>query len=99
MKILLAPSETKKEGGNKAFDLDTLLLNKELKEPRVELIKEYVNLVTSGDLEKIAKLTGIKKPKELEKYTKDIIKEPTLKAIERYTGVAFDYIDYPTLSQ
>ena len=99
MKILLAPSETKKEGGNKPFDLDTLLLNKELKEPRVELIKEYVNLVTSGDLEKIAKLTGIKKPKELEKYTKDITKEPTLKAIERYTGVAFDYIDYPTLSQ
>ena len=99
MKILLAPSETKIEGGDRDFKLNNMLLNKELKEIREELIKEYVNLVTSANLEDITKLTGIKKQKELEKYTKDITKEPTLKATLRYTGVAFDYIDYPTLSQ
>jgi len=99
MKILLAPSETKIEGGDKDFKLNNLLLNKELKEIREELVKEYVNLVTSANLEDITKLTGIKKQKELEKYTKDITKEPTLKATLRYTGVAFDYIDYPALSQ
>jgi len=94
MKILLAPSETKRDGGGKKFDLNSLILATELEQGRNKLLQEYIDIVTSNDIEKIKNLTGIKKEKELEKYRKDILKEPTMKAIERYTGVAFDYIDY-----
>jgi len=98
MKILLAPSETKREGGDKKFDLNSLSLSSKLKESRNKLLQEYIHIVTSNKIEKIKNLTGIKKEKELEKYKKDISKESAIKAIKRYTGVAFDYIDYPSLN-
>jgi cytoplasmic iron level regulating protein YaaA (DUF328/UPF0246 family) len=41
---------------------------------------------------------GIKKEADILKHKKDIIHELTMKAIERYTGVAFDYLGYKALS-
>ena len=41
---------------------------------------------------------GIKKEADILKHKKDIIHELTMKAIERYTGVAFDYLGYNALS-
>jgi len=73
MKILLAPSETKREGGDKKFDLNSLSLSSKLKESRNKLLQEYIHIVTSNKIEKIKNLTGIKKEKELEKYKKEII--------------------------
>jgi len=42
---------------------------------------------------------GIKKLPEIAHYRKDITSQPTMKAIERYSGVAFDYLDYPSLDK
>ena len=40
---------------------------------------------------------GLKKEADILKHKRDIIHELSLKAIERYTGVAFDYLAYKTL--
>jgi len=96
MKILLAPSETKRSGGDRAFDI-TKLSFETLTPIREELISIYTKIVTSKDIPKIKKLFGLKKDSDIEPFLVDINKEPTLKAIQRYTGVAFDYLDYTSL--
>ena len=41
---------------------------------------------------------GLKKESDIKTHIKDIIHEPAMKAIERYTGVAFDHLAYPELT-
>jgi len=96
MKILLAPSETKKSGGSKAFNLDKLLF-KSLLSSRTKLLHNYINIIQKRDLAVLSKMFGLKKESDILSHAKDIIHEPTMKAIERYTGVAFDYLSYTTL--
>ena len=98
MKILLAPSETKIAGGEGKFDIDSLFLP-EINSKRVELINTYTKIVLSQDLEILSKMFGLKKESDIKKHIKDITKEATMKAILRYKGVAFDYLDYPTLTK
>ena len=93
MKILLAPSETKTNGGCDAFDLNTLLFS-ELATTRKKLLHQYINLIQQKDLKTLSKMFGLKKESDVLYHSKDIIHEPTMKAIERYTGVAFDYLAY-----
>ena len=97
MKILLAPSETKIAGGVGAFDISSLLFDK-LTSKRVKLLHTYTNILQRDDNIAISKMFGLKKPTEIERYKRDIIYEPTLKAIKRYTGVAFEYLSYSTLN-
>jgi len=96
MKILLAPSETKKSGGTEAFNLDALLF-KSLLSSRTKLLHSYINIIQKRDLAVLSKMFGLKKESDILSHAKDIIHEPTMKAIERYTGVAFDYLSYTTL--
>ena len=96
MKILLAPSETKQTGGDKAFKIESLLFHS-LTSNRVKLMHLYTNIIQKGDIEILSKMFGLKKDKEIFRYKKDIIYEGTIKAIQRYTGVAFDYLDYDNL--
>ena len=96
MKILLAPSETKKEGGDGKFNLSSLMLS-QLTPVREELFKEYNKIVTSNNLKQLSKMFGLKKEADILKYAKDITASPTLKAIQRYTGVAFDHLEYKNL--
>ena len=96
MKILLAPSETKKSGGELPFN-PTALLFKELSPYRMKLLHTYTNILQQGDMEVLSKMFGIKKEADILKHKKDIIHEPTIKAIERYTGVAFDHLGYENL--
>ncbi len=97
MKILLAPSETKQSGGEHSFN-PTSLLFKELSPQRIKLLHAYTNIIQQGDIQALSKMFGIKKETEIIKYKKDIIYELTMKAIERYTGVAFDYLSYKNLN-
>jgi cytoplasmic iron level regulating protein YaaA (DUF328/UPF0246 family) len=97
MKILLAPSETKKSGGTLSFNLSTLLF-KSLLPHRTKLLHTYINVLQQGDIQVLSKMFGIKKEADILKYKKDIIHELTMKAIERYTGVAFDYLGYNELT-
>jgi cytoplasmic iron level regulating protein YaaA (DUF328/UPF0246 family) len=96
MKILLAPSETKRAGGEASFKLNNLAFAS-VNSARQELLQEYLQIVQRCDLAELGKLFGLKKEADILKFAKDITKEPALKAILRYTGVAFDYIDYPSL--
>ena len=96
MKILLAPSETKKDGGDGEFYLKSLMLSS-LYSTREELFNQYNQVVTSNNLEQISKMFGLKKEADILKYSKSITSSPTLKAILRYTGVAFDHLEYENL--
>jgi len=96
MKILLAPSETKKSGGELSFNPSSLLFEA-LTTHRTKLLHTYVNVLQQGDMAQLSKMFGIKKESDILKHNKDIIHELTMKAIERYTGVAFDYLKYNEL--
>lgn len=96
MKILLAPSETKKSGGDLSFNPSTLLFE-ELLPYRTKLLHTYTNVLQKGDIPTLSKMFGLKKEADILEHKKDIIHELTMKAIQRYTGVAFDYLGYEDL--
>ncbi|HEC45946.1 MAG TPA: YaaA family protein [Epsilonproteobacteria bacterium] len=96
MKILLAPSETKRPGGAASFNLSTLLFESLLPH-RTKLLHTYINVLQKGDMQILSKMFGLKKESDILHHKKDIIHELTMKAIERYTGVAFDYLGYEKL--
>jgi len=97
MKILLAPSETKKSGGDKRFTIDDLSF-KPLSRDRKILLHRYINILQKNDTSQLAKMFGLKKESDILYHNRDITNELTMKAIERYTGVAFDYLNYTYLS-
>lgn len=98
MKILLAPSETKVVGGEGLFKPSTLFFTA-LHPKQTELIAHYNNTVLNASDETLSKMFGIKKLPEIAHYRHDITTQPTMRAIERYSGVAFDYLDYPSLDK
>ncbi len=98
MKILLAPSETKKSGGEYSFDPGTLLFET-LTPQRMQLLHTYINVLQKGDMPTLSKMFGLKKEADILANKRDIIHELTMKAIERYAGVAFDYLGYTKLDK
>jgi cytoplasmic iron level regulating protein YaaA (DUF328/UPF0246 family) len=97
MLILFAPSEGKREGGMlPPLDSETLLFP-ELYGKRLEVIQQYQKLIEEGSDEVLSALFGIKKSKEFERYKTPFERAPTMKAIERYDGVAYDYLNYMSL--
>jgi len=98
MKILLAPSETKISGGEEPFNLETLLFD-DLLPHRTQLLHHYINVLQRGDMTELSTMFGLKKEADVLKHKRDIIHEPAMKAIERYTGVAFDYLNYSELNK
>jgi len=97
MKILLAPSETKTHGGCENFSLENLLFP-ELNTTRKIILHRYINILQKNSLEELSKMFGLKKESDILYHNRDIIHELTMKAIERYTGVAFDYLNYAELN-
>ena len=98
MKILLAPSEAKKPGGDRPFRIESLLFEP-LLPVRQSLLDAYMDILRQGDTAELSRLFGLKKPADIAYHAaKDLPNEPAMRAIERYTGVAFDHLDYPTLS-
>jgi len=98
MKILLAPAETKNSGGeNKPFCKANFCFE-ELFEKREEVFKIYEQLLKDSTIEELSSWFGLKKLEEVEKYKQSLKDKPTMKAINRYNGVAFDALDYNSLS-
>jgi len=97
MKILLAPSETKAKGGESKLNLNSMLLPA-INDTRESLIDAYQDILNRADLKELSKMFGLKKESEIKEYILNIKNEPTLKAIQRYTGVAFDFLDYSSLN-
>lgn len=98
MYILFSPSEGKKIGGEASILDKSRLLFPSLYEKRLPLLHAYNTLMLQGSQEERYKLTGIKKDDEIRKYQEDIFTGPTMPAIERYDGVAYDYLDLSSLS-
>jgi cytoplasmic iron level regulating protein YaaA (DUF328/UPF0246 family) len=93
MKIILAPAETKQSGGDKKvldtnalYDFQNIILN---------LYEQHIH---NSSIEELSFWFGLKNLKEVKRYKRDIKDLPTLKAIQRYTGVAFEAIAYNTLN-
>ncbi len=99
MKILLAPAEIKLSGGegqpiskdNFSFPL--------IYEKRLEVLEEYERFLKSSSLEELSVWFGLKKLDDVEKYSHLLKNKPTMKAINRYVGVAFEALDYTSLKQ
>ena len=99
MYTLFSPSEGKKLGGNHSSLRLGDLLFPPLDSTRLPLLKAYNNLMHKGSLEELQTMTGVKKEDEIKKYQDDIFSSPCMPALERYDGVAYDYLDLASLSQ
>jgi len=94
MTILLAPAETKQSGGINA-PLDV----RRLHDFQKEVLESYEEQIKNSSIEELSSWFGLKNLKEVEKFKRSILDLPTLKAIQRYTGVAFDAIGYNNLDR
>lgn len=94
LKILFSPSENKKSGGKE--------IKKELfgsNSAREDILNEYNNILKTGDENSIKELFGFKKFSDCLPYINDIFNSPLMCAIERYEGVAYDYLDFDSLDR
>lgn len=97
MIILFSPSEGKREGGKlPPLDQQSLIFP-DLYSKRLEVIEQYQKLTQNGSDEQLYELFGIKDTKEYGRYKQSFATLPTMKAIERYDGVAYDYLEYSKL--
>jgi cytoplasmic iron level regulating protein YaaA (DUF328/UPF0246 family) len=92
LKILFSPSEGKNSGGDAKFK-DILCTLK----ARDEILQEYNNIISSKDEDAIKKLFGFKKIQDCLAYMVDIFNSELTPAIQRYKGVAYDYLDFDSL--
>jgi cytoplasmic iron level regulating protein YaaA (DUF328/UPF0246 family) len=95
LKILFSPSEGKNQGGNFP-SLNSLLFDID---KRKDILDNYNKVVLSDDLIALKKMFGIKKESEFDRFCKNIYEMPTCKAINRYKGVAYEYLDIKTLDK
>jgi hypothetical protein len=98
MIILFSPSEGKREGGTLPPLNQESLIFPDLYSKRLDVIEQYQALLEKGSDEELYTLFGIKDPKEYGRYKQNVSAVPTMKAIERYDGVAYDYLTYPQLT-
>lgn len=99
MKILFSPSEAKHTGGTSTPIEKNSYLFPELYDKRDEMITSYKEYVLNASQEELLKLFGTKKQTVVDYYSDDIFKRPTMKVIDRYDGVAYDYLNYKTLEE
>ena len=91
---LFSPSEGKNSGGTAAKESEVLFGY----EPRQTVLTTYNDIVNAGDMNAIKALFGIKKESDITPYIHDLFTAPKMPAIGRYSGVAFGYLDYASLS-
>ncbi|WP_345972934.1 YaaA family protein [Sulfurimonas diazotrophicus] len=92
---LFSPSEGKRSGGDPAsINNDNLLFGLA---SRKAILDTYNGIVGGDNLAQVLALFGLKKAEDARAYIADLYSAPTLPAVERYDGVAYDYLDYPSL--
>lgn len=99
MKILLAPAETKNSGGDNVPFCKENFCFPQLFSKREEIFTSYNDLLKNSTIEELSNWFGLKNFSEVEKYKESLINKPTMKAINRYNGVAFDALDYNSLNK
>jgi len=97
MKILFSPSEAKKRGGEaKTIKSDSFIFP-ELFEKRFEIVKYYNDFINKASNKELIKLFGTKKQEVVDYYKGDLFSKEVMKIVQRYNGVAFDYLSYDKL--
>ncbi|MCW8894738.1 YaaA family protein [Sulfurimonas sp.] len=94
LKILFSPAEGKKSGGDESA--------KELlgsNSARENILNTYNSIVQNGNEDEIKKLFGFKKFSDCEPYINDIFNSPLMCAVERYQGVAYEYLKFDSLDE
>jgi len=97
MKILFSPSETKFTGGKDGKIENISFIFPELFDKRMEAISEYQKFIQNASNEQLIKLFGTQKQNLIDYYKENLLEKETMKVIERYDGVAFDYLKYSLL--
>lgn len=98
MKILLPPSETKRQGGSGSpLRLDALALPS-LQAQRTELVDALVELCGDADLARRVLKLSERQAGEVE-HNRMLRTAPTMPAIDRYTGVLYDALDAQSLDR
>lgn len=98
MLLLLPPSETKRDGGaGSPLALDHLSFPS-LNAVRREVVDAVVSLAADHDTAMRALKLGPKQAGEVER-NRDLPSAPTMRALERYTGVLYDALDAASLSE
>ncbi len=99
MKILLAPSETKTLYRDTVLNINSLLFANTLPQ-RKEILDSYNTIILDNSSKEIQEMFGLKKDSDITKYLKTIDnKSQACMAIKLYTGVAFDHLEYDSLSK
>lgn len=100
MKILFSPSETKRAIGTaqpineKSFSFPYLY------EKRLYVLDQYQTLLEKADIPKLQQLFGLKDEHKVSvQASKNIFTSFTCKAIERYSGIAYDHLCFETLGK
>lgn len=92
---LFSPSEGKRPGG-----IDTPLNTQNILfglASRREILDTYNSIINGSDENEVLSLFGLKKAEDAASYLADIYAAPTLPAVERYDGVAYEYLDFSSL--
>ncbi len=99
MKILFSPSETKIKGGkNIKLDKNSFLFPN-LFEKRMFAVEKYQNFIDASTNLQLTKLFGTKKQTVVDYYKGNLLEKKIMKVIERYAGVAYNYLKYFSLNK
>lgn len=97
MKILFSPSETKKSDiGTDKFSVENLIFGLNLRD---EFLSKYDNFLQNSSTDELSSFFGIKKLSDIKRFKSSYNATTGLKAIKRYTGVAYDALGYQNLDQ
>ncbi|MFF2275042.1 YaaA family protein [Agromyces sp. NPDC058126] len=96
MRILLPPSETKRDGGADAPLALTTLSFPTLSAAREQTLAALDELSVDGEAMMRALKLGPRQAAEVDR-NRELPSAPTMAAIDRYTGVLFDALDAPSL--
>ncbi len=100
MKVLFSPSETKTSRLYAPPIGENSFVFPHLYPKRSEVLHRYTSLLESTSSEDLQKLFGIKDSENLRnRLTQTPSDRLTCKAIERYDGIAYDYLSYATLDE
>jgi len=99
VKVLFSPSEAKSYFTDSCALYSGSFMFPELLDKRLDVLNKLNTFLSNCDTDKLEKFFGIKNKTECLKLSKlDLTYSSTCKAIQRYIGTAYKYLEFETLS-
>lgn len=100
MKILFSPSESKsQESVHKSINEDSFIFPS-LYQKRLEIVNKFSVHVYNASVDELREIYGTKDEEECLRLKKlNLLNSQTIEAIQRYRGVAYEYLDFKSLSE